>query len=169
MGRLAKNSDEVPMIDEPCAVLLLSDEREALQAAAPVLAAATGAPHADCIQLLVKSGGFAVERADRRFAEHLTERLRKGGVEAAVVPQSEIVDPPAALEVRQGRIGATGFVYQSGIEEFLAEWDSCVWIDLIELVERRVVPQVEYPFGDREFGADENPLPKIEEERPLAI
>lgn len=158
------------MTDEPCAVLLLSDEREALQAAAPALAAATGTPHADCIQLLVKSGGFAVERADRRFAEHLVERLKAGGVEAVVVPQAEVVDPPAALEVRQGRIGAMGFVYQSGIEELLAEWDSCVWIDLIELVERRVVPQIRYePFGDRNVEQQENPLPKIEEERPLAI
>jgi hypothetical protein len=157
------------MTDQPCAVLLLSDDLETLQAAAPVLAAATGVPNADAMQRLVKNGGFAVERADRRFAEHLVERLRKGGVEAVVVSQSEIVEPPAALEVRQGRIGPTGFVYQSGIEELLAEWDSCVWIDLIELVERRVVPQIEYPYGDREFGPDENPLPKIEEERPLAI
>lgn len=157
-------------IDPLCAVLLLSDEREALQAAAPILAAATGTPHADCIQLLVKSGGFAVERANGRFAEHLVERLRTGGVEAIVVPQAEVVDPPAALEVRQGRVEATGFVYQSGIEELRVAWDSCLWIDLIELVERRVVPQIRYePFGDRNVEQQENPLPKIEEERPLAI
>lgn len=158
------------MTDESFAVLLASDKREALQKAAQMLAAATGEPHADSLQRLVKSGGFAVERADRRFAEHLVEELRAGGVGAFVVRQAEVVDPPAALEVRQGRIEATGFVYRSGIEELLVTWGSCVWIDLIELVERRIVHEIRYdPFGDRHMEEQENPLPKIEEERPLAL
>ncbi|HEV7279983.1 MAG TPA: hypothetical protein VGN57_07185 [Pirellulaceae bacterium] len=157
------------MTDETCAVLLANDERATLQKASPILAAATGEPNADALQRLVKNGGFALEGADRRLAEHLVQRLRAGGVEAFVVRQAEVIDPPAALEVRHGRIEARGFVYRSGIEELLILWESCVWIDLIELVERRVEPQVHYPYGDREFGQDENPLPRIEEDRPLAL
>jgi hypothetical protein len=90
---------------------------------------------ADFVQALAQRHGILAENLVESVARRCVALLTDGGVEARVVPQSAIVEPPELMVLRSGRPDDRVFFYVAHERKGVVKWPDVLWLNLVAVQE----------------------------------
>jgi hypothetical protein len=114
-----------------------------IQKAAAVIGAATLAAAADMLLPLKKSPGILCAGLRKTDAERIVQELRDMNMPVFSMRDADLVTPPAAIDLKAGKVRGDGFAFDGPEGAMTAAWDKIIVIEAGQIKKSKQVTKIE--------------------------